>query len=232
MNKLISIFTLLIALTLSSFADVKVQGIKGDVKVRHGVNEEWTAIKIGDVVNIEDAIMVGEKSSTVLLIDGTKKIAVAENSIVDVSDLRALSQEELLLKLAMDRILSVPTQDRDNDLTPARTTIIHGDKKESTQRPKTISTDIAIMQLNGAKVLYDNSYFGTCILRVKEVFRINPTIDIDLDYKLLTAKAFEKSNLPGEALNEYNSIPLDKLKPHQKQIVLQSIDRLKKKVNE
>ena len=232
MKKLISILILFTALTVSIFAEVKIQGIKGDVKVRHGVSEEWTITKVGDALNLDDAIKVGEKSVAILLVDGSKKVIVTEKSIVDASDLRTLSQEDLLLKLAMDKILSVPAQDRNNDLTPARTAIIHGEKKNDTHRPKTTSAVAALMQLSGAKVLYDHSYYGTCILRVKDVFRINPTLDADIEYKLITAKSFEKSNLMSEALNEYNSIPLNKLKPQQKQLVLESIDRLKKKVSE
>jgi hypothetical protein len=57
-------------------------------------------------------------------------------------------------------------------------------------------------------------------------------LDADIEYKLITARSFEKSNLLSEALNEYNSIPLNKLKPQQKQLVLESIDRLKKRVSE
>ena len=231
MKKLISILILFTAVTVSIFAEVKIQGIKGDVKVRHGVSEEWTITKVGDALNLDDAIKVGEKSVAILIVDGSKKVIVTEKSIVDASDLRILSQEDLLLKLAMDKILSVPALDRNNDLTPAHTAIIHGERND-THRPKTTSTEAALMQLSGAKVLYDHSYYGTCILRVKDVFRINPALDADIEYKLITARSFEKSNLLSEALNEYNSIPLNKLKPQQKQLVLESIDRLKKRVSE
>jgi hypothetical protein len=232
MIKIFTITILFIVLTISIFAEVKMQGIKGDVKIRHGVSEEWTTTKIGDTLNLDDAIKVGEKSLAILLVDASKKIIITAKSIIEVSDLRTLSQEDLLLKLAMDKILSVPAQDRNNDLTPARTTIIHGEKKSDTIHPKPTSTEAALMQLSGAKVLYDHNYYGTCILRVKDVFRINPSLDADVEYSLITAKAFEKSNLLSEALNEYNSIPLDKLKPQQKQLVSESIDRLKKKVSE
>lgn len=227
-----SITILFIVLTVSIFAEVKMQGIKGDVKVRHGVSEEWITTKIGDTLSLDDAIKVGEKSLAILLVDASKKIIITAKSIIEVSDLRTLSQEDLLLKLAMDKILSVPAQDRNNDLTPARTAIIHGEKKSDTVHPKSTSTEAALMQLSGAKILYDHSYYGTCILRVKDVFRINPALDVDVEYSLITAKAFEKSNLMSEALNEYTSIPLDKLKQQQKQWVLESIDRLKKKISE
>ena len=232
MKKLISILILFTSLTVSLFAEVKIQGINGNVKVRHGVSEEWIITKVGDALNLDDAIKVGEKSVAILIVDGSKKVIVTEKSIVDASDLRTLSQEDLLLKLAMDKILSVPAQDRNNDLTPAHTAIIHGERKNDTHRPKKTSTEAALMQLSGAKVLYDHSYYGTCILRVKDVFRINPALDADIEYKLITARSFEKSNLLSEALNEYNSIPLNKLKPQQKQLVLESIDRLKKRVSE
>ena len=116
----------------------------------------------------------------------------------------------------MYKILSVPPQDHDNDLSPARTTIIHGEKKDSPKSANNSSPEFAQMQLKGTKILYDNSYFATCILRVKEVFRTNPVLDNSIDYKLLTAQSFEKTNLLSDALNEYISIPIDNLKPHQK----------------
>jgi hypothetical protein len=232
MKNIILFLLLTFALTLTSLSAAKIILMKGEIKIRHSVSEDWTSCQIGDILNLEDAIKVGENSSTILLVDNTTKITLTEKTIIDISDLRMLSQEELLLKLAMDKILSVPQQDRDNDLMPARTTIIHGEKKDSHLRLNSNSPEFAQMQLKGTKILYNNSYFATCILRVKEVFRINPALDNSTEYKLLTAQSFEKTNLLGEALNEYNSIPLDNLKPQQKKLVLQNIERLKSKIGE
>ncbi|MBU2635722.1 MAG: hypothetical protein KJ963_01335 [Bacteroidetes bacterium] len=230
MKKIITFLILTSMLTVSLSAQLKVLTTKGDVKVRYGVSEEWKQLKAGDQINLADAIRTSSKSSAVIQIDNQKKIALNEKIIVEMADLRYLSQEELLLKLAMERILSVPPQDRDNDLIPARTTIIHGEKKSKVQLP--IPNDIAMMQLNGAKLLYDNNFYGTCAIRIKEVLRLNQNLSDVVNYKLMTANSLEKSNLFEEALNEYASLPFDQLTSPQKQIVQQNIDRLKKKIAE
>ncbi|MBU1422632.1 MAG: hypothetical protein KKG06_05535 [Bacteroidetes bacterium] len=230
MKKIITFLILTSMLTVSLSAQLKVLTTKGDVKVRYGVSEEWKQLKAGDQINLADAIRTSSKSSAVIQIDNQKKIALNEKTIVEMADLRYLSQEELLLKLAMERILSVPPQDRDNDLIPARTTIIHGEKKSKVQLP--IPNDIAMMQLNGAKLLYDNNFYGTCVIRIKEVLRLNQNLSDVVNYKLVTANSLEKSNLFEEALNEYTSLPFDQLTSPQKQIVQQNIDRLKKKIAE
>ncbi|MBU2472384.1 MAG: hypothetical protein KKF20_08270 [Bacteroidetes bacterium] len=230
MKKIITFLILTSMLTVSLSAQLKVLTTKGDVKVRYGVSEEWKQLKAGDQINLADAIRTSSKSSAVIQIDNQKKIALNEKTIVEMADLRYLSQEELLLKLAMERILSVPPQDRDNDLIPARTTIIHGEKKSKVQLP--IPNDIAMMQLNGAKLLYDNNFYGTCVIRIKEVLRLNQNLSDVVNYKLVTANSLEKSNLFEEALNEYASLPFDQLTSPQKQIVQQNIDRLKKKIAE
>lgn len=230
MKKIITIFVLTFILTVPSSAQFKVLTTKGDVKVRHGVGEEWKQLTAGDQINLADAVQASSKSFAVIQIDNQKKIVLNEKTIVEIADLRYLSQEELLLKLAMERILSVPPQDRDNDLIPARTTIIHGEKKSKIQLP--ISTDMAMMQLNGAKLLYDNYFYGTCAIRIKEVLRLNQSLSNVVDYKLMMANSLEKSNLFEEALNEYASLPIDQLTLPQKEIVQQNIDRLKKKIAE
>jgi hypothetical protein len=230
MKKIITFLILTSILTVPLLAQLKVLTTKGDVKVRYGVSEEWKQLKAGDQINLADAIRTSSKSSAVIQIDNQKKIALNEKTIVEMADLRYLSQEELLLKLAMERILSVSPQDRDNDLIPARTTIIHGEKKSKVQLP--ISNDIAMMQLNGAKLLYDNNFYGTCAIRIKEVLRLNQSLSDVVDYKLMMVNSLEKSNLFEEALNEYASLPFDQLTSPQKQIVQQNIDRLKKKIAE
>ncbi len=231
-KKIILIAALIFGFTINIFPEIKLLSVKGDVKVRRGVNEQWQQIKTGDILNYDDAIFIGNKSAGTVSINGQKKIALPEKTIVEISDLRFLSKEELLLKLAMDRIIAVPQQDRRNELMPAQTTIIHGEKKseKSAAVPNAFGTvENALKMLNGAKLLFDNKFYGTCALRVREVLRIHPTIDTGAEYKLLTANSLEKAELYDEALNEYVSIPLENISAKQKQTLQQNIERLKKK---
>ncbi len=235
MKNLILVVALILGLTINIFADIKLLSTKGDVKIRRGVSEQWQQIKAGEILNYDDAIFIGIKSTATVSINGQKKIALPEKTIVEISDLRFLTKEELLLKLALDRIIAVPQQDRRDELMPAQTTVIHGEKKSETSAavPNAFGTvENALKMLNGAKLLFDNKFYGTCALRVREVLRIHPTIETGIEYKLLTANSLEKAELYDEALSEYVSIPLENISAKQKQTLQQNIERLKKKLGD
>lgn len=232
MKKLKIILLLLFIITLDIVPQIKLASLKGDVKIRKGVSEEWQNIKANALLNIEDAISIGKKSMAVIEINKQKKITLPEESIVEIADLRDLTKEELLLKLAMDHILAVPQQDRQNDLMPAPSAIIHGEKKiNSEDILKKGNLDIAIKTLNGAKTLYSNNFYGSCALRIKEVLRLFPDLPKSADYKILAALALERAELYEEALNEFHSLNTENLTPEQKSLVEKKIETIKKKFN-
>jgi hypothetical protein len=89
--------------------EIKVQRLQGDVAVRHGVTEAWTTVAVGDVLRPDDTMKTGKKGSAVLVVPlksagSMKHIALPPEVIVDLSDVRELSQEELMLKLTMERV--------------------------------------------------------------------------------------------------------------------------------
>lgn len=232
MKKINIVLILMLGFAINIFADIKLSSVKGDVKVRRGVSEQWQQIKTGDILNLEDAIFIGSKSAAAVSVDGQKKITLPEKTIVEMSDLRYLSKEELLLKLAMERIIAVPQQDRRDELMPAQTTVIHGEKKQETSAAVKPTVENALKMLNGAKLLFENNFYGTCALRVREVLRIHPTIETGIEYKLLTANSFEKAELFDEALSEYVSIQTENLSVKQRQTIQQNIERLKKRLGD
>src|SRR5437867_10688920 len=93
------LFFLLIANSVK--AEIKVISLKGEVFVRRDVQEEWVPVAVGDVLKPDDSMRLDGKSSAAILIDGTKTLMIPELVILDLSDVRELTQEELLLKLAM-----------------------------------------------------------------------------------------------------------------------------------
>ncbi|MDP2209783.1 MAG: hypothetical protein Q8K98_13575 [Bacteroidota bacterium] len=235
MKKIILVVALILGFAINIFADIKLLSTKGDVKIRRGVSEQWQQIKAGEILNYDDAIFIGTKSTATVSINGQKKIALPEKTIVEISDLRFLTKEELLLKLAMDRIIAVPQQDRRDELMPAQTTVIHGEKKSETLAAVKPTVENALKMLNGAKLLFDNKFYGTCALRVREVLRIHPTIETGIEYKLLTANSLEKAELYDEALSEYTAIlndaKIDSLRDRRsdRNIIEKKIEVLKKK---
>jgi hypothetical protein len=203
-----------------------VKSVRGTVEMRRGVSEEWKAVKAGDQLKPEDTMRTGKQSSATIQLDG-KQVTIPAQTMVDLSDFRQMSQEEFLLKLAMENILAVPPRENGTLATP-RTTILHGTDagKENVGVPQPVEP--GLMQLQGAKLLYDNSFYATSILKTKETFRLYPDLQERVDVRLRVATAFERMKLTKQAIEEYTALLAQKLSPEHKETVQSSLQRLRK----
>ena len=227
-NLLFSWLVCTLATALTTRADVKVVAVKGDIYVRHGVHEEWLIVSPGDVLKPEDSIRSGKKSSATIAIDGSNQLVIPESAIVDISDLRNLTQEEFLLMLAMERVRSVPPRNRNDDFIFPRTTTVHGENIAKTDTTRPPNPELGLLQLNGTKVLYGHGFYATCVLRAKDVFRVLPDLAKMIDIRLIVASALEKMQLNGEAISEYTILLSEELPKRQRDFVEQKIALLKK----
>ena len=207
--------------------DIKVIEVNGTVSVRHGVSENWNPVAVGDVLKPEDTIELVKRSSVVLLVDGVKKIIFPEDMMIEISDLRMLSQEDVLLKLAMEKVRSVPQKDNRNQPDIPRMTTVYGTNKEFKTYGPEISRDAGLKQLKGTKVLFEHGYFGTCVIRTKGITRLFPGLPTAIEARLRAANALEKIDLRLEALEEYINIGKDDLTPEQKSFVDSKINELR-----
>lgn len=205
--------------------DFVVRGVKGSVEVRKGVTEEWKKMKVGDFLKPEDSMRTGPGSSATIEAD-KRKLTVPEMTILDILDIRQLSQEDFLLKLAMQNILAVPARERD-ELSIPSATVLHGDNAAKTNVPVFTDTKVGEMELHGARVLFDNSYYATSILKSKETLRTHPELKANFDARLTVATAFEKMKLSKEAVTEYSMLAKENLASAQAKKVQVALERLK-----
>lgn len=205
--------------------DFVVKAVKGSVEVRKGVMEDWKKVKVGDLLKPEDSMRTGPGSSATIEAD-RRKLSVPEMTILDISDVRQLSQEDFLLKLAMQNILAVPPRERD-ELSIPSATVLHGDNAAKTNAPAFTDTKVGEMELHGARVLFDNSYYATSILKSKETLRTHPELKTNFDARLTVATAFEKMKLTKEAVTEYSVLAKENLPSAQAKKVQVALDRLK-----
>ena len=209
-------------------SDFAVKEIKGTVDVRRGISEEWKALQAGDVLKPEDTIRTGKNSFLRVVVDG-KQVRVPERTMVDISDFRELTQEEFLLKLAMENILAVPPRENGFMAIP-RTTVIHGTEAKEPMNEK-VTIEPGIMQLQGAKLLYDNMFYATSILKTKETLRLYPDLLTNIDARLRVASAFESMKLTNEALTEYSGMLSENIPAQQKSVAQKAIERIRKMQN-
>jgi len=216
--------------------DIVVQAIQGDVSVRHGVTEVWTKVAVGDVLRPDDTMKTGRKGSAVIAVPASqagsaaaRRVVLPSEVIVDMSDVRDLSQEELMLKLTMEKVRSSSYQWKSDELQIPSADVVHGADRSSTQVLTMSDPSTGVLQINGARVLYNNGFFATCALKGMEVFRLYPPLAKEFRNRLLVAEALEKAHLRGEALNEYSAIArLDGITPDQQTLVHNRMETLRK----
>jgi hypothetical protein len=220
------IFLTLLGGTLGR-ADIRVAAVKGAVYVRHNVQEEWTPVSRGDVLKPDDSMKSGGKSSASLLVDGKTTVVLPEMAIIDLSDLRTLTKEDLLLKLAMERIRRIPAKQNDEEISIPRATTTHGADMDTHAAAPASDPQVAFMQMKGAEVLFGNGFYETGVLRAKGLFRIHPELSKRIDDRLMVARALEKLELKGEALEEYVELGTARLGDHDRAVVKQKIEELR-----
>jgi hypothetical protein len=214
--------------------EIVVQKLQGAVSVRHGVTETWTKVAPGDVLRPDDTMKTGKKGSAVIVIPsstaGTSRTVVLPGDvIVDMSDIRDLSQEELMLKLTMEKVRASSYQWKSDDLRIPSAAVVHGADKSSNLSLSESDPATGVLELNGAHVLFENGFFATCALKGMEVFRLYPPLGKEFRDRMMVAEALDKANLRGEAVNEYGAISkLDGITSEQQALVHTRIEALRK----
>lgn len=193
--------------------NVSIQKTQGDVHVRHGVTEEWLAVAPGDALRPDDSMRTGKHGSAVLLLreetpGGTmvKRITLPSEVIVDIADIRTLTQEELMLKLTMEKVRASSYRWKEDELQIPDAAVVHGEDKAEGESVRENDVSTGLMQLKGTRVLFENGFFSTCALKAMEVFRLYPSLGSDFAGRLMVGDALAKAELKGEALAEYGGL--------------------------
>jgi hypothetical protein len=214
--------------------EITVRTLQGDVRVRHGVTEHWSVVAVGDVLRPNDSVKTGENGSAVLELprEGAapaRTIALPAEVIVDVSDVRTLTKEELMLKLTMEKVRSSSYQWKTDELQMPTAAVVHGQESGTEEELKENDQATGRLQLNGARVLYENGFYPTCILRAMEVFRHYPSMAESVLNRLMVAEALVESDLRGEALAEYGAIArMEGLSEEERVMVKERMDAIRK----
>jgi hypothetical protein len=210
---------------------IVVSKIKGDVAVRHGVAESWTTVSVGDVLKPEDSMRTGRGAEATLVVDAARRMVLPSEVMVDASDLRHLTPEELMLKLTMERVRSSSYEWKTKELNIPNASVVHGADKSKSGSLADNDLWTGTLQLNGARVLFDYGFYPTSALKAMDVLRRHPPLRSDFNNRLMIAEALERANLRGEALAEYVSLSKsENLTPEQTQRVHARIVELRQEM--
>lgn len=182
-----------------------VYSIKGTAEVRRGVSDAWKPLLVGDVLRPEDTIRTGESAEVRLQFGPNELFVLNQFSMIDIGDIREIAKKDLLLKLSMEQIRSLPNS-RQNGASPM-VTIMHGRDRNLNDSPtnawqKELSGEIGAMRIEGARALVQQRYFSSAVLTIKSTLRTFGLRDKFSAY-LLLGNAFEKLGLVQHAIEAY-----------------------------
>jgi hypothetical protein len=226
MKKLIVVLMVLTCCHMLTAAEITVTRVKGTAEARKGVSEAWVEIKAGVALGPENTIKTGKNSSLTIFVEG-RKVIIPERTMMDLADLRQMSQEELLLELAEADVRVAPPQDELDETVIPNTTVVHGKNMAVPEINTSNQDDFRDMEVRGTKLLYNYGFYPTCILKAKQTMLYYPELKSRFEFRCMIAQALEKMGLRGEALGEYISINKEELSSSHRNTVEENIGRLR-----
>ncbi len=201
-------------MTQPSFAglQVRILEVSGDVKSRRGVEENWEQAQAGQLLEEIDTILTGSGSRIKLKIIDGKIFELGSDSILDLVDLRPMSEDELFLQLMSFKINKIEPRSEKSRLRISNVTVIHGESRVSSGQGKTENKTLPL-EMNGARALYSQSYYPNTIIRLYKIMSKYVKIDDCGEIHYYLGKSFEALDKKGQALDAYEVA----LKKHEEQ---------------
>ena len=204
---LLYICLLILAGSLRAQDSTKIIRIKGDIKVRIGLEEEWQKGQIGMILRDLDTIFSGENSQVILLNHEGQKFSLEANSIIDISDLRKIQERELFLFLMSQKVDNIESPDKDTKIRIGNVSVVHGSSQEqlSASAAQLDAPDWYTLEINGANALYDHAYYPNAIIKLTRVKnRFGEKKDMGMaDFYI--ARSFAAMDNDGQAIDSYRS---------------------------
>jgi tetratricopeptide (TPR) repeat protein len=192
----------LAALVPVQAAPAQILQIKGDVQIRRGLDEDWSFAKAGDDLEEMDSIMTGpESGATLQLADGTQ-FRLAALTMIDIADLRRLSQQEMFLYIMSQKVDKLARPPAGSKLEIGSVSVVHGENKSSSPKPPAAAR-LAEKEFNGARALQQQQFYTNAIVKYYKLRKLYGTLSECgvLQYEM--GYCFEQIQQPGQALDCY-----------------------------
>jgi len=203
MKKCCVLILIMLSTVVAPYAStIRITKIQGEVQVRHGLEEGWSLAKAGMNLEYLDSIMTGPESSVTIETEEGYDFSLGPLSMIDVADLRRLSQREMFLFIMGQKIERLKPAGEGTKLEIGSVSTVHGENKSSTPVIGS-QPDSDEKELNGARALQHHRFFTNAIVKYHKMLRAHQALAGCGIIQQELAFCFEKIQQPGQALDFY-----------------------------
>lgn len=197
----------MLAMTLSSKPDrVAIIKISGEVKIRRGVDEHWQPAAGGTLLDDIDTILTGEAGKVQLRLHDGAKFELGPNSILDIADLRKISEREMFLLLMSRKINNIGPRENKTKLRIGNVHVTHGELKTTASGKGSVELDTWQLERNGATALYKQELTTNAIVKFNKILQKYPDANDCGELHFLLGTAFESIAKTGQAMSAYRMV--------------------------
>ncbi|MCG8608601.1 hypothetical protein MJD09_26895 [bacterium] len=190
-----------------AWSSVRIKSLAGEVKVRRGVEETWHPVSTGARLEEIDSILTGEAGEVVLELASGDDFHLGSNAILDVADLRKITEQDLFLLLMSRKIQKMEQREKKTKLRIGRVNVVHGELRTDSSRASTDVDDATWeKEKNGALALYGQNYTTNSILKLSNILARYPNLEDCGEVQLYLGRAYEKISKSGQALDAYRAV--------------------------
>lgn len=187
---------------------VKIAKIRGEVKVRRGAEETWQRASAGTWLEEMDSILTGKRGQVILEAQAGKTFKLGRNTILDIADLRRISERELFLFLMSCKLERIGLRERKTKLS------IQEVKGEEAELEADSLAAVAranhehdwLREKNGAIALYAQDYPTNAVVKLNKILLRYPEVRDCGEIHYYLGQAFEALEKPGQAAEAYQQV--------------------------
>ncbi len=203
--RVVSLLLFVFAIQLAAQPEARILSQRGSVLVRHGLSESWQETKAGMVLESFDTILTTEDGEVLIQTQDGGRLRVGANIILDISDIKRLSEREMLLWLVSQKIEQLPKRQEKTPLRFGQVTSVHGEEKGAATAPATDRSQRWRAEVNGASALMENAYFTNTVVKCHKILRRYPEQNDCGEIHFYLGCAFEAIQHEGQAVEAYQT---------------------------
>jgi hypothetical protein len=176
--------------------------VKGEVRVRHGLEERWNDAHKGDKLQDLDTILSEEGMVVIKTQDGSI-FTMDSYSILDIGDLRSISRQEMFLFIMSQKVQKMPPR-KNKKLHVGNVSSVHGEKQSAANTVRQQkSTPKWELEFNAVRAMYDQEYYPNTVVKLHKIInRYSNRDDCGL-VSLYLGRSFEALEETGQAIDSY-----------------------------